>query len=49
MRLPFRATLLLGTFLLSACQRDANPSNYTLNAPEAKDLAGTYLPTARTT
>ena len=43
------AVLLLAALMLSACQRDSNPADYTLNAPEAKDLAGTYLPTTHTT
>lgn len=40
--------LLLGALLLSACLREANPSNFTATPPEPQDLAGTYVPTEHT-
>ena len=48
MRSLLRSSLLISTLLLSACLREANPSNYTTVPPEAKDLAGTYEPTEHT-
>lgn len=44
-----RSFLLLAALLLTACSRDANPSNYTVGQPKITELMGTYLPTDRTT
>ena len=44
----FRSVLLLSAFLLSACLREANPSNFTVVSPEPQDLTGTYTPTEHT-
>jgi hypothetical protein len=45
---PARLLILLCALILSGCNKNSNPTNYTVGPPKLEDLLGTYVPTQRT-